>query len=165
VPQATTATVSPPPGTPAAELAWARRVDAFAAALLPDLRRLERLTGGGGKRGAVGARLDPRIFEPGPTRSRFETTMTALAACGVTLDAYVSEPPTARMGGVRATLAHACTALEAVPTLLRADVLRATSQAGVDRSVLQEASGRADEGVRSIVDGLSTMRRLLAASP
>src|SRR5262249_33061513 len=106
--------------------------------------------------------LDPRIFVPGPTRRRFETTMTGLAACGVTLAAKVPQPPTERMRSVRSTFVHACTQLELVPELLRDDVLRARSPARVRGQTVGGAAGRAGGGVRSVVGGLATMRRLLA---
>jgi len=145
------------------ELRWARQVDRFAAALVVDLRRLERLTGGGPKAGVAGRRLDPRIFATASTRRQFESTMTALAVCGASLDAAVPEAPTARLRSVRATLAHACAQLELVPELLREAVLRAQSPRDVDRASVAAAAGRADEGVRSVVDGLATMRRVLGA--
>ena len=63
------------------------------------------------------------------------------------------------------TFAHACSQLELVPRLLRSPVLLATSPAGVNRDVLSEAAARADEGVRSVVDGLATLRRVLRSPP
>ena len=71
------------------------------------------------------------------------------------------QAPTDRLRPVRLTLVHACAQLERVPELLRADVLGARSPAGVDRGGVDEAAAHADEGVRSIVDGLATLRRLL----
>jgi hypothetical protein len=149
----------------AEEVRWAAEVDGFAARLVPDLRRLERLTGGGAKIGAFGRRLDRRIFVPGPQRRQFEAAMTTLAACGPTLSATVPRAPTARLRTVRATLVQACTQLERVPELLRHAVLRARTPGGLDPGVLSEAAGRGDEGVHGVVDALSTMRRVLRSQP
>jgi hypothetical protein len=143
------------------ELQWARQVDGFAAGLVPSLRQLERLTGGGPKTGAMGRRLDPRIFSPGPRRAQFLAAMTVLAACGTSLEATVPQPPTRRLDSARATLVHACAQLELVPAILRSAVLRAGSPVGVAREDVNDAKGRAGEGVRSLVDGLATLRRVL----
>jgi hypothetical protein len=158
-------TTAQAPQPTAEELRWAQRFDAFVTGLLPDLRRLERLTGGGPKTGTVGNRLDPRIFAPGPERRQFEAAMTALAACRPVLAATVPPAPTARLRRARATLVQACGQLEQVPAVLRADVLRAGSPAGVKPAVLAEAAARAGEGVRSLVGGLTTLRRLLGSLP
>ena len=48
-----------------------------------------------------------------------------------------------------------------MPETLRDDVLAARSPAGVDRAALKEAAAHADEGVRSIVDSLTSLRRVL----
>ena len=52
-------------------------------------------------------------------------------------------------------------AVERVPETLRDDVLAARSPADVDRAALKEAAAHADEGVRSVVDSLTSLRRLL----
>jgi hypothetical protein len=140
-------------------------VDRFAAGLLPDLRRLERLTGGSATTGAAGTRLDPGIFEPGATRQEFETTMTGLAACAVTLRATLPKAPSRRLRPVRRTLVHACRELGLVPDVLREDVLAARSAGDLDRAAVREAAAHATEGVRSIVDSLTSLRRLLGAQP
>jgi hypothetical protein len=160
--ETTTAETQPLRGT-GAELRWTASAERFAGGLLPDLKRLERLTGGGGTGAAVGTRLDPRIFRPGPARRAFQTAMTSLAACGTTLRATLPKAPSPRFRPVRRTLVHACAQLELVPELLRAEVLRARSARDVDRSVLKEAAAHAGEGVRSIVDSLTSLRRLLGA--
>ena len=132
-------------GTPD-ELRWALAVDRFAGGLLPDLRALERLTGGSTTTGAAGTRLDPRIFRPGRTRQQFRSAMTGLAACGTSLQATLPKAPSDRLRPVRRTLVHACTELERVPETLRDDVLAARSPAGVDRAVVKEARGPRERG-------------------
>jgi hypothetical protein len=144
-----------------AELRWGRQVERFVAGLVPDLRRLQQLTGGGPGIGAAGTRLDPRVLVPGAKRRQFEETMTALAACSPAFAATVPAAPTEQLRSVRSTVAHGCGSLAQVPQLVRADVLRARSPADVHRELLVEAAAQADEGVRSIVDGLSTLRRLV----
>ena len=109
----------------------------------------------------MGRRLDPRIFSRGPQRAQFLAAMTALAACSTSLDAAVPQPPTERLASARATLVHACAQLELVPGILRPAVLRAGSPAGVAREDVTDAKQRAGEGVRSLVDGLATIRRVL----
>ena len=160
----TTTGSQPLQGTPE-ELRWALAVDRFAGGLLPDLRALERLTGGRTTTGTAGTRLDPRIFRPGRTRQQFESTMTGLAACGTTLRATLPKAPSARLRPVRRTLVHACSELESVPGILREDVLAARSSAGLHRSVVTEAAAHANEGVRSVVDSLTSLRRLLGSQP
>jgi hypothetical protein len=151
--------------TAAEELAWGQRVEAFVAGLLPDLRHLERLTGGGGKAGAVGLRLDRGMFVEGPKRRQFEAAMTTLQACRAELAGAVPPAPTERLLPVRATLVQACTQLERVPALIGSEVLHARTPADVDHEVVVEAAGRADEGVRSVVSSLATLHRLLASPP
>ena len=146
----------------AAELRWQRQIEGFVAGLLPELRRLQELTGGGANTGAAGFRLDPRVFVPGPKRRQFVATMAELSRCGPAFKAAVPPPPTPRLRPIRATFAHACHVLEAVPFLLRSEVLRASGAADVDRDSLAAAVARAREGVRLVVDGLATLRRLLA---
>ena len=164
--QATTA-IAPPSRAraSAAELRWQRQVERFVAGLLPELRRLQQLTGGGPDTGAAGFRLDKRIFVPGPRRRQFVATMAELSRCGRIFRAAVPHPPTRRLRSTRATFAHACRALAAVPLVLRSEVLRARSPADVDRDSLTAAVARAREGVRLVVDGLATLRRLLGSSP
>jgi hypothetical protein len=145
----------------AAELRWAQRLEGFVAGLLPELERLQRLTAGDSKAGSAGTKLDPRIFAPGPHRRHFEATLVALADCGPALREAVLRPPTERLRPVRATVAHACGQLEQASSILRAEVLDAGSPAAVERRALVEASQRADEAVRSLVDGLSTLRLLV----
>ena len=89
--------------------------------------------------------------------------MTGLGACSITLAALVPRAPTVRLRPARATLAHACSRLEQVPSALQAPVLRATSPAGVEPGALRYAAASAGEGVRGIVDGLTTVRRLVGS--
>jgi hypothetical protein len=145
------------------ELRWAAKLEVFVRRLVPDLRQLERLTGGSAQTGTVGTRLDRRVFVPGATRRRLEATLTALEACGTVLRATVPRPPTRRLRPVRATVVHACDQLEQAASILRADVLTATSRAGVDPVGLGEASRRAGEGVRSLTGALSTLQTLARA--
>jgi hypothetical protein len=91
--------------------------------------------------------------------------MTGLAACGPTLQATLPKAPSNRLRPVRRTLVHACSELERVPETLRDDVLAARSPADLDRAAVREAAAHADEGVRSVVDSLTSLRRLLAAQP
>jgi hypothetical protein len=158
-------TSTEPSSASRAEFRWGLQVEAFVNDLLPDLRRLERLTGGGPKTGAIGKRLDPRIFRPGLQRRQFEASMAALTSCGLALEGGVPLAPTERLGTVRTTLVQACTQLEQVPKLLRDEVLRASSPSGVDPGALEEAAGRAAEGVRSVVGSLATLQRLVATPP
>jgi hypothetical protein len=142
-----------------------QKLDAFARRLVPDLRLLEQLTGGSAQTGTVGTRLDRRVFVPGATRRRLEATLTALEACGTVLRATVPAAPTQRLRPMRATVVHACDQLEQAASILRADVLTATSSAGVDRGALGEASRRAGEGVRSLAGALSTLQTLVGRGP
>jgi len=131
---------------------------------VPDLRTLERLTGGSAKTGAMGRKLDRRIFVPGPTQRRFESALTGLEACGTTLKGSLPAAPTTRLRPVRQTLVHACAQLERVPALLRDEVEAASSPAKVDPGALTSAAVSAQEGVRGIVDGLASVRRVLGVS-
>jgi hypothetical protein len=160
----TTTGARPLDGTDA-ELRWALAVDRFASGLLPDLRRLARLTGGDANAGVAGTRLDPRIFQPGATREQFKFTMTSLAACGLSLKAGLPKAPSARLQSVRRTLVHACSEFELVPDVLREDVLGAGSAGQVKRATVEEAASHANEGERSVVDALTSVRRLLGAQP
>jgi hypothetical protein len=162
-PAATTARAQAATGATDAERRWQREVERFAAGLLPEFRRLQQLTGGGGKRGIVGGRLDPRIFDPGHERRRFVTTMAALPRCNRTLDATVPRAPTRRLRPVRVALVHVCNALADVPRLIRADVLGARDPTEVDRELFAAAARRAQDAARLVVDGLTTLRRVLAS--
>jgi hypothetical protein len=145
------------------ELLWARKLELFARRLVPELRRLERLTGGSAKIGTVGTRVDRRVFGRTATRRQLEATLTALEACGTVLRATVPRAPTQRLRRVRATVVHACDQLEQAASILRADVLTATSRAGIAPGALEEASQRAGEGVRSLAGALSTLQTLARA--
>jgi hypothetical protein len=125
------------------------------------MQRLEQLTGGGPKIGAIGSSIDPRVFRPGAQRRQFEAAMTTLRRCELVLDGAVPPAPTERLETVRATLAQACTQLEQVPKLLRAEVLQADEPADVDPGAVEEAAGRVGEGVRSLVGSVATLHRLM----
>jgi len=160
-----TTTTTQPVSATAEELRWAILVETFVSGLLPDLQRLERLTGGSRTTGAIGSRLDPRIFRPGTQRQQFEDAMRALTTCRVVLNGEIPPAPTERLRPVRLTLLQACKQLELVPKLLRAEVLEAGKPADVDPDALEEAKGRVGEGVRSLVGSLATLQRLLGMRP
>jgi hypothetical protein len=160
-PQATATTAQARSAVTASERLWRLQVERFAAGLLPELRRLEQLTGGSRKTGVAGVRLDPRIFTPGRVRRSFTTTMAGLSRCGHDLDAAVPPAPTRRLRPVRVAFSHACGALAEVPVLIRSNVLEAGSAGEVDRDLLAVAARRAGDGVRLLADGLAILRRAL----
>ncbi len=155
----TTATATVPAS--AAERRWQRQVELFTAGLLPALRTVQQLTGGGRTTGAFGESLDRRLFAPGAQRRAFSSAMATLARCEATFGALVPEPPTRRLRPARVALAHACLALGSVPELIGREVLAAGSAAGVDPQARRAARTRTREGVTLLVDGLTIVQRVL----
>jgi hypothetical protein len=162
---AATTTTTPRVTATAAERRWKLRVERFAAGLLPALRSVQTLTGGGPKAGAFGPRLDRRVFLPGPTRRTFVSAMDTLSRCGPALRASVPAAPTRRLRPVGTALTHACRTLEAVPPLIRAEVLTARSAADVDPRAYGAAAAQTRDGVRLLIDGLATQHRVLESPP
>jgi hypothetical protein len=91
--------------------------------------------------------------------------MDTLSRCSPTLGANVPAPPTAHLGPVRTALIHACRAFEAVPPLVRSEVLTADSAADVDPGARAAAATRTSEGVRLLIDSLAIQQRVLGRGP
>jgi hypothetical protein len=157
-PSATTTQASQPRPS-AAELRWRRQVRAFAAALVSDLERVQAATGGGPKAGPVGARLDERVFVPGARRRSFLAALTALERCPQDVARAVPAPPSAPLLPARTALGNACAALASAAASLRDAVTGARSARAVDPGALDFARGRAQDGVRLVIDALAIVAR------
>jgi hypothetical protein len=123
----------------------------FAAALVTELRVVQAATGGG-RGGPVGVRLERAAAAPGASRRRYVLALGALARCADTLATVVPGPPAPRFAPVRSTLRAACTAL--------AGAARTLAGAEGDRPPAL-ARAQAREGVRLVVDALTTLTRAL----
>jgi hypothetical protein len=147
----------------AAELKWRRQAERFVAGLALELARLRAATGGSARAGPVGNRIDPRVLVGGTQRQSFVGVTAALGHCAADLAAAAPQPPTARLQPVRTALANACVALASVARLLEDAVRAAGSSGHVYAGALDVARGQAQEGVQTLVDALTTLRRVLPA--
>jgi hypothetical protein len=147
----------------ATELRWRRQVRAFAAGIVVELRRIQAATGGGPQTGPVGARVDPRLLAGGPRRRSFLRAAAALERCPRDI-ARVPRAPASRLAPARTALANACDALASEGRSLRTAVEAAGPGRAVDPGALAFARGRAQDGVRLVVDALAILARVPAGS-
>ena len=160
----TIATDSSPTRPSPAELRWRGQVRAFAAAIVSELERVQAATGGSAKAGPVGARLDPRALVPGERRRSFLSALRSLERCPRDVGRMVPAPPSARLVPARTALVNACAALASAAGSLRRAVAASPSAHGGDPGDLEFARGRAQDGVRLIVDALAIVVRASAGS-
>jgi hypothetical protein len=149
----------------AAEVRWERQVRLFAAALVSELERVQAATGGGPKAGPIGARIDPGVFVAGPRRRSFLDTLTALERCPRDVAQAVPAPPSSLLVPARTALGNACAALASAAGSLHDAVATAGSARGVDPAALDFARGRAQDGVRLVIDALAIVARAGADGP
>jgi hypothetical protein len=142
-----------------AELRWRRQVRVFAAALVSELERVQAATGGGPKVGPIGARLEPGVFAAGPRRRSFLAALTALERCPRDVARAVPAPPSSLLVPARTALGNACAALASAARSLRDAVAAAGSARRVDPGALEFARGRAQDGVRLVIDALAIIAR------
>ena len=148
----------------ATELRWRRQVRVFAAGIVVELRRIQAATGGGPQTGPVGARVDPRLLAGGPRRRSFLRAAAALERCPRDIARAVPRAPASRLAPARTALANACDALASAGRSLRTGVEAAGPGRAVDPGALAFARGRAEDGVRLVVDALAILARVPAGS-
>ena len=144
---------------PAAELRWRRQVRAFTAGVVAELEQVQAATGGGPRTGPIGARLDARVFVSGSRRRSFIAALTALERCRPDIARAVPPAPSPVLVPARTALASGCDALASAAHSLRAAVSAAGSARRVDHGTLAFARGRAQDGVRLVVDALAILAR------
>lgn len=145
-PQPTTTAASQPPST-SADARWRRQVRVFAAALVLQLERVQAATGGGPTAGPIGPHLDVADR----SRRSFLSALAALERCPADLRRTVPRPPSSSLEPARTALVNACAAL--------ASAARSLRDAPAAPGALDFARGRAQEGVRLVVDALATLAR------
>jgi hypothetical protein len=146
------------------ELRWRRQVRSFAAGIVVELRRIQAATGGGPRTGPIGARVDPRVLAGGPPRRSFLGATAALERCPREIAGAVPRAPVSRLAPARNALAHACDAFASAGRSLRQGVEAAPPGRAVDPGALALARGRAQDGVRLVVDALAILARVPAGS-
>jgi hypothetical protein len=147
------------PRASAADVRWRREVRVFAAGIVSELERIQLATGGGPKAGPIGARLDTKVFRPGPQRRSLLAALSALERCPRDVVRAVPAAPSPLLVPARTALGNACGALASAAQSLREAVTGSASATSVDRGTLDFARGRAQDGVRLVIDALAIVAR------
>jgi hypothetical protein len=151
------------PHASAAEVRWRRQVRVFAAGIVSELERIQVATGGGPKAGPIGARLNARVFVTGPQRRALLAALTALERCPRDVARAVPAAPSPLLVPARRALGSACAALASAAQSLREAVTASASPRSVDPGTLDFARGRAQDGVRLVIDALAIVARAATA--
>ena len=99
------------------------------------------------------------MFVSGSRRRSFIAALTALERCRPDIARAVPPAPSPVLVPARTALANGCDALASAAHSLRAAVSAAGSARRVDHGTLAFARGRAQDGVRLVVDALAILAR------